>query len=118
MDELLIELRKLGIGCKVAGVHMGAVGFCDDMLLMAPTRDGMQVMLDTCQRFALKNNLMFSTDPNPEKRQSESLFVEGRKICRSQSPCSWMGSYCHGLSQLFTLETTFMNLDQWIRMLK
>ena len=40
VDELLVELRKLGVGCKVAGVYMGAVGFCDDILLLAFTRDG------------------------------------------------------------------------------
>ena len=51
---LLVDLRKLGVGCRVAGVYMGAVGFCDDQLFLAPTRDGMQVMLDTCQRFAAK----------------------------------------------------------------
>ena len=79
VDDLLVELRRLGIGCKVAGVYMGAVGFCDDLLLMAPTRDGMQVMLDTCQRFALKYNLMFSTDPNPEKSKTKCIFVCGRK---------------------------------------
>ena len=43
VDELLVELRALGIGCKVAGIYMGAVGFCDDLLLLAPTRDGMQI---------------------------------------------------------------------------
>jgi hypothetical protein len=49
MDDLLVELRNLGVGCKVAGVFMGAMGFCDDLLLLAPTRDAIQVMLDTCQ---------------------------------------------------------------------
>ena len=78
VDELLVELRRLGIGCKVANVFMGAVGFCDDILLLAPTRDGMQVMLDTCQRFANKFNLMFSTDPNPEKSKTKCIFVCGR----------------------------------------
>ena len=78
MDELLVELRRLGIGCRVADVYMGAVGFCDDLLLLAPTRDGMQVMLDTCQRFASKFNLMFSTDPNPEKSKPKCIFVCGR----------------------------------------
>ena len=57
---------------------MGAVGFCDDILLLAPTRDGMQVVLDTCQRFATKFNLMFSTDPNPEKSKTKCIFVCGR----------------------------------------
>ena len=78
VDELLVELRRLGIGCKVADIFMGAVGFCDDILLMAPTRDGMQVMLDTCQRFAEKFNLRFSTDPNPEKSKTKCIFVCGR----------------------------------------
>ena len=68
VDDLLVELRKLGVGCKVAGVYMGAMGFCDDLLLLAPTRDGMQVMLDTCHRFADRVKLKFSTDPNPEKK--------------------------------------------------
>ena len=57
VDELLIELRSLGIGCRVAGIYMGAVGFCDDLLLIAPTRDGIKVMIDTCERLANKFNL-------------------------------------------------------------
>ena len=76
-DELLVELRALGIGCKVAGIYMGSVGFCDDLLLLAPTRDGMQVMIDTCERFANKFNLKFSTDPDPSKSKSKCIFVCG-----------------------------------------
>ena len=77
VDELLVELRTLGIGCHVAGVFMGAFGFCDDLLLLAPTRDGMQIMLDS-QRFALKYNLQFSTDPNPAKSKTKCIFVCGK----------------------------------------
>ena len=58
VDDPLLELRNLGVGCKVAGVFMGAMGSCDDLLLLAPTRDAMQIMLDTCQRFAAKYNLI------------------------------------------------------------
>ena len=78
VDELLVELRSLGIGCQVAGVYMGAFGLCDDLLLLAPTRDGMQIMLDTCQRFARKCNLQFSTDPNPTKSKTKCIFVCGQ----------------------------------------
>ena len=70
-----MDLRRLGVGCRVAGVYMGAVGFCDDLLLLAPTRDGMQLMLDTCQKFAAEHNLQFSTDPNPEKSKTKCIFV-------------------------------------------
>ena len=38
----------------------------------------MQVMLDTCQRFAKRFNLMFSTDPNPEKSKTKCIFVCGQ----------------------------------------
>ena len=78
MDDLLVELRSLGIGCHIAGVYMGAFGFCDDLLLLAPTRDGMQIMLDTCQRFAMRNNLKFSTDPNPSKSKTKCIYVCGK----------------------------------------
>ena len=62
----------------MADVFMGAVGFCDDLLLLAPTRDGLQVMLDICQRFAAKYNLKFSTDPNPVKSKTKCIFVCGK----------------------------------------
>ena len=38
----------------------------------------MQVMLDTYQRFAKRFNLMFSTDPNPEKSKTKCIFVCGQ----------------------------------------
>ena len=57
---------------------MGALGFCDDLLLLAPTRDAMQIMLDTCERFAVKYNLQFSTDHNPEKSKTKCIFECGR----------------------------------------
>ena len=86
-DELLVELKKLGVGCHVAGVFMGALRFCDDLLLLAPTRDAMQIMMDTNQRFAGKYDLQFSTDPNPRRvRPNASLCVTGRLLRRSQYP--------------------------------
>ena len=92
MDPLLLELRDLGIGCHVAGIYMGALGFCDDLLLLAPTRDAMQVMLDTCERFALRNNLLFSTDPNPQKSKTKSIFVCGsNKKLQKPSPLTLYG---------------------------
>ena len=45
LDDMLLELRILGVGCKVARVFMGAMGFCDDLLILAPTKDAMQIML-------------------------------------------------------------------------
>ena len=78
MDDLLHELRALGVGCYVGGAYMGAVGFADDILLLAPSRCAMEVMLAKCEDFALRNNLQFSTDPDPRKSKSKCIFVCGR----------------------------------------
>ena len=74
IDEILKELRKMGIGCRVAGVWKVADGFVDDLLLMAPGKSGMQNMLQMCKNYANSHNLKFSTDLNPAKSKP-SVFV-------------------------------------------
>ena len=36
-------------------------------------------MLATCKRFAARNNLQFSTDPDPSKSKSKYIFVSGKQ---------------------------------------
>ena len=55
-------LRQLRVGCYVAVVFMGAFGYCDDLALLAPSRPAMQLMLEACEMFGIKNNLIFSTE--------------------------------------------------------
>ena len=79
LDLLIKELRELGVGCHVGGLFMGVVVYADDVLLMAPTRGAMQMMLDKCQAYAAEHNIMFSTDPNPSKSKTKCIFVCGNK---------------------------------------
>ena len=59
---------------------MGVVVYADDVLLTAPTRRAMQLMLNKCQSYAVENNIMFSTDPNPSKSKTKCLLICGTKI--------------------------------------
>ena len=79
LDLLIKELRELGVGCHVGGLYMGVVVYADDVLLLAPTRGAMQLMLDTCEDYAARHNIMFSTDTNPSKSKTKCLFVTGPK---------------------------------------
>ena len=79
MDELLLELRKLGLGCHIAGMFLGAAIYADDVILLAPCRAALQLMLKVCEEFALRNNLVYSTDPNPNKSKSKCLFMSGKE---------------------------------------
>ena len=38
LDPLFSQLREAGVGCHVAGMYVGVVGYADDLLLLAPTR--------------------------------------------------------------------------------
>ena len=78
MDELLQDLRNLGVGCHIGDVFMGAAGFADDVILLAPSRAAMQLMLTVCQEFGTRNNLQYSTDPNPAKSKTKCLFMCGK----------------------------------------
>ena len=71
-------LRKLGVGCHIGDVFMGAAGFADDVILLAPSRAAMQLMLKVCQEFGTRNNLQYSTDPDPSKSKTKCLFMCGK----------------------------------------
>ena len=78
VDDLLKELRNLGVGCHLGGTFFGAAGFADDLILIAPCRSAMKIMLETCENFAIKNNLLFSTDENPDKSKTKCIFMCGK----------------------------------------
>ena len=77
MDELLSWLRKSGVGCHVGGVFAGAVGYADDLLLLAPSRSAMDKMFKLCEKYAVKTNLQFSTNPDPEKSKIKCIHMTG-----------------------------------------
>ena len=56
---------------------MGVAAYADDLVLIAPTSHAMQKMLDLCQDYAGRYNICFSTDPNPQKSKTKSIFMVG-----------------------------------------
>jgi hypothetical protein len=77
LDPLFTELREAGVGCHIGNLYMGVVGYADDLLLLAPSRDAAQIMLKKCEKFASDNNIKFSTNDNPTKSKCKALYVVG-----------------------------------------
>ena len=106
LDDLIKELREQGLGCHIGGWWMGACGFADDLILLAPVRSVLQRMVSICEKYGNEHNLVFSTDPNPSKSKTKCLYFCGRisnvqypapvrlygkdlpwvKICRTSGP--------------------------------
>ena len=76
MDSLFRLLRNVGVGCHIGGEFLGAFGYADDVLLLAPSRQALQIMLTICENFASYHSMMFSTDPDPVKSKVFGLLKE------------------------------------------
>ena len=65
---------------------MGAVGYADDLILLAPSRGDAQKMLKRCESFAQEHNILFSTDPDPAKSKTKSIYVIGQRGIAAPKP--------------------------------
>ena len=73
VDKLIKRLRSMAIGCTIAGVYYGVLVYADDVFLLSPTREGLQIMVDECVKFASDRNLTFSTHPLPAKSKTKTI---------------------------------------------
>ena len=48
MDKLLISLEASDYGCHVGNFFYGASAYADDLILLSPTRQGLQEMFNIC----------------------------------------------------------------------
>ena len=80
VNGLFQLLRKRRSGCWIQGTFSGIVGYADDNFLIAPSREALQDMLDTCHEYAKEFNLKFSTDPDPAKSKTKCLLFSNKKL--------------------------------------
>ena len=78
LDDLLKKLRKLGVGCHMGGMWVGAAGYADDLILLAPSRTAMQQMLNVCIAYAVQHNLQFSTNPVAAMSKTKCIYMCGQ----------------------------------------
>ena len=69
--------------------YLGILGYSDDNLLIAPSADALQDMLEICEEFAKEHNLKFSTDPNPRLSKTRCLaFLQDDRQLKKMKLCS------------------------------
>ena len=63
IDDLFAQLRSSGVGCYVGDTYAGAFGYADDLVLIAPCLSSMNLMIETCEKYAQCYQIIF----NPTK---------------------------------------------------
>ena len=61
---------------------MGILGYANDNMLLSPTLDGLQRIINICELYAKEYNLTFSTNDNANKWKTKcmALLKKGRNL--------------------------------------
>ena len=85
MDDLSYKLRKKYAGCKIANLIINHLFYADDLVLLCPSYRGMQELLETCEKYASENDIIFNTKKSVVLiRRSNVLkkaFVQPFNLC-------------------------------------
>jgi len=98
VDDLLLLLFKVGVGCFIGLHFVGALGHANDLVLLAPTTSAMHKLLAICEDYDRKNSISFNAlkskcmvaSPknccNTFKKVNDCIFyIDGRMIDLVQS---------------------------------
>ena len=74
IDKLLISLETSGYGCHIGNYFYGASAYADDIILLSPTRSGLQVMFDICFNYFNDHDITISTNIDPIKSKTKCIY--------------------------------------------
>ena len=60
INDLIIILKNMGIGCHIIREFIACILFADDMTLISPTRSSLQRLLNACAEYCSKYSLKFN----------------------------------------------------------
>ena len=80
MNDLFGILRNSKSGCQIGSTYAGVFGYADDLLLISPSRAGLQDMLKIAEDYARDHKIGFSTNPNPEKSKTKGIIFSKKEL--------------------------------------
>ena len=79
INNLFTVLRKNRSGCWIRDQFCGVLGYADDIMLISPSLEGLQDMINDCANYMSRHNLTFSTNPDPKKCKTKCLVYTIKK---------------------------------------
>ena len=113
INDLILQLRSSGLGCRFDHCFFGCLGYADDLLLLSGSRSGLQSMVTICEKFAKAKHLKFSTNVDPKKSKTKCIVFAPRKkdrlnvapIILNNDPLPWVEEVKH-LGNILQSENT------------
>ena len=114
---LILNMRRIGIGCNIAGQYCGIFIYADDIILLSASRIGLQAMVDVCSTFAINHNLTFSTNICAKKSKTKCIVFAKKvpnieniaPIMLNGTPLPWVDQITH-LGHILQNDNS-MNID-------
>ena len=79
IDGLFSVLRRKKSGCWIDDHFFGMLGYADDIMLISPSLDGLQQMINNSANFMASHNLTFSTNSDPRKCKTKCMAFLGKE---------------------------------------
>ena len=102
MNNLLMKLEYSGYGCYVNNFYYGSSAYADDIILLCPSRNGLQEMFNICQEYFLEHQIIISTNEIVEKSKTKCLYFSNNRnnikpapIMFGDRPLPWVDSWAH-----------------------
>ena len=92
LDELLLELKEVGLGCHMGGCYSGALAYADDVCLLAPSRICLKEMLQVVGKFAARYDVLFNASKS-------ALVIFGHQDSDRVTPLEFMGQRIPSFTQ-------------------
>jgi hypothetical protein len=87
IDELFCHLSSAPYGCRMGNRYLGAMGYADDVILLSPTRKGLQSMINICKLFGDEYCITFNDKKTMYVHFSTSkinkfakIYLDGKEI--------------------------------------
>ena len=74
IDDLYSKLINSGVGCKINNMFFGCFSYADDIALLAPSREALQIMINICEKFFREHGIKISTNPDVKKTKTKIII--------------------------------------------
>ncbi len=97
MDELILELKRSGIGCHIGHKYYRSLGYADDFKLRCPSIKSLQKMVNICAQFGKRFDVQYNAKKSFCIAFSRAVDLsnglnENNTICLNGSRLEWTKS--------------------------